>query len=199
MSNFAYCISSLFKEEGGYQDYETDKGNYYPYGYSGTLIGTNFGITPTRWKNYFGYVPTVEDMETISKAEAEQFYYDLFWIPYGLNKIQNKYVANIVFDTLILFSYTSFAQIVPMSGTKIGFTKLNSTNPSKMIDDIIARRIDMHNYNVSQGYVSGDYLDGWINRANSFKITNQQVGEWIPYVVSGVGIGFLIYYYNRKK
>ena len=199
MSNFNYCIDSLLKKEGGFQAYANDKGNYFPYGnLSGTLLGTNYGITPVTFKNYFGYVPTREDMETISKPEAEQLYYNLFWLPYGFNQIQNKYLANVIFDTFVLFSYFSFSQIVPMINNSIDYNTINSANANVLINDIIARRIDMHNYNVNAGYVSGDYLKGWINRANSFKVENQKLNSYIPFIAIGFG-GLLVWYYTKDK
>lgn len=193
MDNFKYCINSLFSKEGGYQNHSSDVGNYY----NNVLIGTNFGITPKTWLAYFGYVPTIEDMKTISKAEAELLYYNLFWLPYGFNQIDNKYVANIVFDTFVLFSYFSFSQIVPFKDNKPNFDVLNSTSPDLLVNEIIANRIDMHHYRTSQNPGFEVFLQGWINRANSFKMSAQKITNYLPFAFVGLG-AFLLYYYSKK-
>lgn len=56
--------------EGGFQKQSKDTGNYI----GKKLIGTNYGITPKSYKDYFGYEPTSEDMKELTKEEAKEIY-----------------------------------------------------------------------------------------------------------------------------
>lgn len=56
--------------EGGYQNMQTDKGNYL----DGKNIGTNRGITPKAYKEYYGKAPSVEDMKNLTKEQAKEIY-----------------------------------------------------------------------------------------------------------------------------
>ena len=74
----AKLISKSLDFEGGYTDNPADKGNYTK---SGKLVGTNHGISAKLYELITGSEPTVEDMKTLSKADAVDMYGEYFVKP----------------------------------------------------------------------------------------------------------------------
>lgn len=82
------------KHEGGYQDEDSDPGNFINKNRQGTKVGTNFGISADVYKDHIQRDPTVEDMRNIKKEEAAKIYKEKFYkgknihkLPKGLRKL----------------------------------------------------------------------------------------------------------------
>jgi lysozyme family protein len=193
--SYQIAISSLLQKEGGFQNNPNDYGNYL----DGVLLGTKYGITPESFERYFGYTPTAEDMQTINKAEAEQFYYYSYWLPYNLDAINSQYIQNIVLDTIVLFSVFGRAQILPYSNNTLDINSINQQNEDILLNDIIARRIDYHNYIVSNDSSQSVFLTGWINRAESFKKSILGANKNNTLLFGAVAVGFVLFFATRKK
>jgi len=58
------------KIEGGYQNLQKDTGNFV----ENRNVGTNHGITPNAYKEFYGEYPTVEQMKKLSKEQAKEIY-----------------------------------------------------------------------------------------------------------------------------
>ena len=84
--------------EGGYQNIEDDPGNYNSHG---ELVGTNNGISAPVAELWFGYVPTVFDMKSITKTIAGEIYKNLYWDKMLASSIISQEVAEQVVDHAI--------------------------------------------------------------------------------------------------
>jgi len=72
---FDKVFEILMGHEGGYQDDPVDNGNFF----NNINMGTNFGITPRAYYNFFNKKPTREIMKNLSLREAKQIYYEDYW------------------------------------------------------------------------------------------------------------------------
>ena len=82
-------LSTLYKQEGGYQNKASDSGNYS----GGKLIGTNHGISAPVLKTYLGRTPTVDEMKNLTKETATKIYKKIFWTVTRAPEMEDKYVA----------------------------------------------------------------------------------------------------------
>lgn len=78
--NWSRCLAWVRKWEGGFVNDPNDQGG-----------ATNKGITIgtfTSWRKAQGKpAPTVADLRALSDAEANQIYYDLYWLPSGADQL----------------------------------------------------------------------------------------------------------------
>lgn len=206
MASFEISVNKLLKWEGGYQDNQADSGNYDKYG---NLVGTNFGVTAKMLDILYGMPISMSGMKAMQKDFAKKVYFDGFWIPYKIDQVGNQEIANIVLDTFVLFRYTTAVRLVKNAintTLKADYTSITpgllndiyqKGKTDQFLNNLVDERINYHHYIVSIKPSQQEFLDGWINRAESFRITI--VKKYLPYVLGLGALGFLYFYYDRKK
>ena len=105
-TNFDYSFSHLIKFEGHEIDKSINKKD----------VHSRFGITRATLKRYNGRT----DVENLTKAQAKDIVYKLYWIEFGLDRIIERRSALLVLD----FLYNS-----------------NSTNAIKQIQKAIGNKV----------------------------------------------------------
>lgn len=93
-------LPSVFKAEGGYSDDPNDTGNFIKGDTSGTLIGTNHGISADVLSEYLKRPATAEDMKALTKDKAKEIYEKVFYTDMGIDKLP-KDVQEIVFHGVV--------------------------------------------------------------------------------------------------
>lgn len=102
---------------------------------------------------------------------VEQFYKDL-WTSKGFDKLKNQDIANIVYDFMVNSGTGNVEKIVgPIVQAKKLSTiidLLNTGDPIKTYTDIKKARIKFYKDIVIKTPAQEKFLDGWLNRINSF-------------------------------
>ncbi|KKS77438.1 MAG: hypothetical protein UV51_C0007G0036, partial [Candidatus Woesebacteria bacterium GW2011_GWC1_42_9] len=102
MASFTIAQTLVKRAEGGYSNDARDPGNYTGGSIgSGTLIGTNWGISAPVLKAYLGYSPSVSEMENLPYSTAEKIYKAQYWNAIKGDTIQNQKLANMLYDTAV--------------------------------------------------------------------------------------------------
>ena len=89
---FEKLLEMLFNIEGGYSNVKGDKGG-----------STNFGITQTTfdaWRKR-NNLPTQDVKSGLTKEEAKQIYYNMYWKESGADKYKDPRDAMILFDMAV--------------------------------------------------------------------------------------------------
>ena len=89
MANFKVAIDKVLEHEGGYVNNPLDLG--------GT---TNFGIS-LRFLQSIQPQATCETIKNLTFEEAEELYFNHFWLSSNYNEIKSQSIAEKVFDTAV--------------------------------------------------------------------------------------------------
>lgn len=89
MSSFKIAIDKVLKDEGGYVENKRDLGGV-----------TNYGIS-LRFLQTINKEATKETIQKLTKEEAEDLYYNHFWLANRYDEIQSQEIANKVFNTAV--------------------------------------------------------------------------------------------------
>lgn len=90
MNNFELALAHVLKAEGGYVSHSLDRGRE-----------TNMGITRATLEHARGRPVTPEDVMKLTRGEAADIYYRLYWLPLGLDRINHPTIAVALFDQMI--------------------------------------------------------------------------------------------------
>ncbi len=205
MAFYAPAAAIVFKNEGGYQDNPSDKGNYNAYGF---LVGTNYGISAPFYAEYFGYQPTVSDMINLTQDKARLIFKSLRWDKYGIGEIQDQDTANHIFDLFVNHSPKGASQIVQDTLTAVGYTDFGGAgfgpmtrgqinlavnqDQNKFNTVLVDQRKAYYNYLVSKDPSQLTFLAGWLARAEQFT-PGQIVAAGIGGLAFLAAIGYISY------
>lgn len=181
MANFEKVVSKTFKFEGGFQQYPTDKGNYNSLG---QLIGTNHGISAIALEQYLGRPTTVEDIKSLTVADAKKVYKKLFWDKIRGDEIKNQDVAFIIFS-IYIGSPANSRKILARALKNIWHKEykvsnpysdevlkaINRANPKKLFYEI---KEEKRKYLESLRVSYPEFIEGWLNRLNSYEFTKSR-------------------------
>ena len=173
MANFDIAYNIVIGHEGGYQDSPNDiNGNYNSLG---QLVGTNFGISAPVYESFLGYPPTKSDMQNMSIDTAKAIYKTRFWDDIKGDQINSQQVANIFFDGRVNHGRTGTKIMQRILGVAddgvvgpITLNAINTANPQWLFNQYKAEREAFYNYLVDNNAGFSVFLNGWLNRINSF-------------------------------
>lgn len=137
-------VKQLMTEEGGYTNNKDDKGGK-----------TNFGVTQVALNEYFRTAKTPspnmpKDIKGITKEQAEEIYYNNFYIARGINKIDDPKLA--------------YAWFVSWVGSFGGASKWSKDKNIQTLDQLMDAR-KKHFFNiVKKDSTQQKWLDGWLGR-----------------------------------
>lgn len=134
----------------------------------------------TRWGICQKQYPAL-DIKTLSLEMAVSIYAKEYWAPLKIDKLNNQNMADIIYDmavnagkfTAIKLAQDSANQVSEYKLTvdgKIGpntINILNKVDPTTWLKKYIQLRINYYT-NLAQDPKYTEYLQGWINRANSY-------------------------------
>ena len=174
MADFKIAIDKVLKNEGGYVDNPLDLG--------GT---TNFGIS-LRFLQGVDKTATKDTIKNLTLKQAEDLYYNYFWLPNKYNEINSQAIANKIFDTAVNMGSTvankllqQALNIVITSDSPltedgiIGYTTINTVN--RYGSQFMSNRLFLSTYILLQkeryasivAYRNDQvvFLKGWLKRA----------------------------------
>lgn len=208
MADFSLAHKKTSVFEGGYQKHPNDNGNWTGGAVnSGTLVGTNWGISAPAYKTYFGKTPTEQDMRNLTQDQAKAIYRSLFWNKIKGDEINNQQVAEIIYDayvnqtgwTRIMTADTLTALNRPAT-VKVPFNNetvmaINTTNPAQFFQQFLKERERRYRETAARPGQSV-FLAGWLSRLNGFSASGLAFlkSNWAAVVaitiVAGLGTFF---------
>lgn len=172
MADLNVTAKRVHELEGGFQRWRSDKGNYY----KGVLIGTNKGVTPAAYLKAFGKVPTVKDMKGLTYEQYLYVFRTQYWPKWRGEEIVNQQVADIVVDWF--FNSGAWGIRIPQRilGLKedgiVGpktIAAVNAQDPKRFFAQVVEARAKFFRNIVKNNASQAVFLDGWLNRLNTFK------------------------------
>jgi len=173
MANFELFLPLLLQHEGGFVDDPLDPGG-----------ATNKGVTFTTFcscsTTLLGVDPTLNNLKSLTDQQAGKIYRADYWNKVCGDEIQSQNLANIVCD---------FYVNSPEAAAKLLQTILNQLGASLTVDGCIgpatiralgavdenevyrrykAGRIAFYRNLVQENPSMSKFLNGWLNRVNSF-------------------------------
>lgn len=95
------------KKEGGFQQLNDDSANYC----DNQLIGTKYGISAIAYKSYFGVCPSVNQIQNLTKQQAEQIAYKNYFVKSGAVNLKNPGVQHLVFQEFYGSGYAGMKRV----------------------------------------------------------------------------------------
>lgn len=196
---FNYAIDFYLKNEGGYQAFPQDTGNYNS---KGELVGTNFGVSAKKYESYIGIAPTKETMQNMAKSTAINIY-KIDWNKWKLETINDVFIASHIFDILENHGFTNGSKIVqrtinyfsvaPVSVDGIlGSKSISSINQIISNGQTISFNTELVNErkNFYNQIGNDTFITGWLNRASKY-INYKHIAISVLPTFIAIGIFFL--------
>lgn len=173
MADFAIAVQKTLVNEGGFQEYRNDKGNYY----NGVLYGTKYGITAADVAKYYPeLISDVNCIRNLTVEQASHIYQEGYWNPlYG--EINDQILANKVFDLGVLFGKETVVRLLQItlansitivSDGDFGNETLRDVNAATNL--LPAFKSTMYNHAmdvVNRNPGDAEFLNDWVRRINS--------------------------------
>ena len=175
MANLEQFFPHLLRFEGGFVNDPADPGG-----------ATNKGITLITFQHYadklLGVAPTLENLRSLSDAQALKIYKVGYWDPLHADDIADQLLAEIVFD----FHVNAGAAAVRVLQGALNdagarpplepdgvmgpgtMQALRSADQAGLYRSYKQRRIDYYRNLVARKPALAKFLNGWLNRVNSF-------------------------------
>ncbi len=177
MADFNTYWPKLQQWEGGYQNNSADPGNYNS---EGDLVGTNFGISAKAFEIFLGSPPSVADMQSMTIATAKSIYVDQYWNTIRGSDIESQALAEILVDAYINTGSNGtrlMQQVLNAAGSDLtvdgvigplSIAEINDSNVVVVHDTFKLARKTYYSDLVNANESMAVFLQGWINRVNSF-------------------------------
>jgi len=163
MSNFDFAINHVLKSEGGYINHPNDKGG-----------PTNLGISIAVLSEFRGKQASESDIRTLTISDASIIYKKNYWDALGLDNINNRALAYLIFDQAVNRGVSSSAKQIQscvnaIQDGKIGkdtIAKINAFNDQKRLCIDFVRKTQIFYCKIVEKQPSqGVFILGWINRS----------------------------------
>lgn len=170
-------LDRVFENEGGYQRDKNDKGNKNS---RGELVGTNFGITPKVYEEFFNKIPSVEDMRDLTKETAAQIYERFYVNPILRNlKVSEDHVAlPQMVDMAINHGYSNMVTMLQRAtgadadgkaGPKT-IAAYMGVSPVELNQRLMQERRKFYEAIVENDPSQSKFFNGWIKRLEKFYV-----------------------------
>ena len=205
MAKFEPAIEKTLAYEGGYQDHPSDPGNWL----YGQNLGTNYGITPLVYENYFNRTPTKSDMQNLTVSEAKAIYKRFYWDFNEFWRINNQEVANHLFDLSVLHGRWMWIVVRALNDAGYNYpltqtwnsnlaNEINKLNPATFNNLLYQWRLNYFEKIIIDNPELAAFRNGWLARAANFN-TGSGSGNWWPLLAAGLIIIPVGLRENKKK
>ncbi len=142
---FKLAMQYLFKAEGAYSNHKCDKGG-----------ATNYGITQKTYDYYRKKKELcLQPVINITKQEAENIYYEDFWLLSGANKENDFAMALVLFDSCVNHGLSIGKKLYKQSNGDVNkFLELRRTKYKAIVQNNPSQKV---------------FLKGWLNRINNLE------------------------------
>ncbi len=175
-SDFQESLKVVFGHEGGLSNNKFDKGGVTKYGISLRFLKDE-GIDIDEDGDI-----DKDDILWLSKEQAEQLYYNFFYLRVKADKIKSRKVATHLFDIAVNSGVTRAGILIQKTLRNIGkqikidgvignitLGILNNADSNLVNKNLVDVRLDFYNQIVADDPSQVIFLNGWRNRANSFR------------------------------
>ncbi|MDB4351822.1 hypothetical protein OAA60_00150 [Porticoccaceae bacterium] len=180
---FDTYFENLLKHEGGWSDQKQDKGGK-----------TNLGITLKTLRNLSDPNATEEDLKSLTREQAKEIYRKHYYYGPNIDSLPES-IREQAFDIAVNSGPGTAARLIQeLAGVKqdsiIGPNTIKGAEgiTNNMLAD---RRQKFYNDIVSNNATQEKFINGWTNRANSFREepseTQTASSEPVPKIFSGGG------------
>lgn len=169
MADFEKALTRVLRWEGGWYDGKK---------YAGDPNPTNYGITLSTFRTYYGATRTAADLRAVTREQVRAIYRDLFWSRIQGDRIASQSVAELLFDFAVNSGVrTAVRKLQAVLGTyqdgvmgNITLGKINAYEPQKSLFELLKEQRRLY-YNaiVAKTPAKRVFLNGWLNRLNSYK------------------------------
>ncbi len=160
-------IRRVIEREGGYVNHPRDRGG-----------PTNFGITQHTLAAWRGRAVTAEDVETVTRAEAEEIYRDLYWSSPRFDTISSLHplIVEMLFDAAVNHGPSASVKMFQRAcgvhddgviGPKTRAAALRHASRS-LAANLIAQRVIEYGRIVTANPTQAAFAHGWARRAAEF-------------------------------
>lgn len=167
-------LDDIIRKEGGFVNHPKDYGG-----------ATNMGITQATLSQYYGRRASVDEVRSITVSQAKEIYERRYYADPRLD-ILPKALQPIAVDTAVLFGPRKAIMFLQSIVNQAGFGPVdedgvmgpNTRNAIEqayaemkgyLINAVVEERIDFHRNRVAEDPSQNVFLQGWINRAESFR------------------------------
>lgn len=164
MAEFKKYAPRLLQFEGGYV--------YHPADHGGPTMS---GVTLDTYRQFYGKQKTVEDLKKISQDEWQTIMKDGYWDKCKADAIKSQSVAEIMVDWCVNSGTKGIRKVQEIAGTipdgVVGpktIAAINSHDPMELFNRIWQGRYHFYNSIVKNNPSQKVFLNGWMNRLNSF-------------------------------
>ncbi len=174
MASFEIAYQVVKRNEGGYQNFANDPGNFNS---RGEQVGTNWGINAKVYEEHIGRPPTVADMRAMTKETAKQIYRNSYWRRIQGDKIEDQQVATILFDGHVNHGFWGIKMIQQVLGVgadgivgPVTLAAINNAIPFDLFERYKNRRIEFYHHfaNNVRPDMKDTWLRPWLNRMAAF-------------------------------
>lgn len=165
MAKFSEYAPKLLLLEGRYTNHPDDLGG-----------PTQFGITLKTFQSYCGQEKTIKDLQNMTYGTWEKIMKDLYWDRCKADEIESQSVAEIVADWCVNSGVSGIKKVQEVLGCKpdgivgpITLSLINTSDPHSLFDRIWNARKQFYTNIVKRNPSQKVFLNGWMNRLNSFK------------------------------
>lgn len=175
------ALNTILKNEGGYQNNKSDSANKNS---KGEWVGTNKGITPKAYEEFYGTVPTKRDMMKLSKDEAKEIYTENYIRPVvdNLGIEPTSPLFEQVLDITVNHGYSGAVALVQRAaGAKVDGKSgpataeaINSLPPEVLSNRLVEARKQEYARQIQAEPEKSTFAKGWDKRAESFRVVEEQ-------------------------
>ena len=165
MADFKEYAPKLLQFEGGFVNHPNDKAG-----------ATNMGITIQTYRDYCGQDKTIKDLQNISYGTWQNIMKDMYWDRCRADEIENQSVAEIVVDWCVNSGLVGLRKVQEIVGCKpdgicgpITLSMINTSDARSLFERIWNARKQFYTNIVKRNPSQKVFMNGWMNRLNSFK------------------------------
>ncbi len=181
------ALNTILKHEGGYQNNKADAANKNS---KGQWVGTNKGITPQAYEEFYGEVPTQRDMMKLSKDKAKAIYTENYIRPVvdNLGIKPTSPLFEQVLDITVNHGYSGAVALVQRAaGTQVDGKSgpatteaINSLSPEVLNNRLVEARKQEYARQIQSEPKKSTFAKGWDKRAESFRVEETEDGGVRP-------------------
>ena len=200
----AWALSA--KQEGGYQNYAEDTGNYNSLN---QLVGTKYGISAPVFEAWLRRIPSESDVRNMSFETATLIAKSQYWDKFKIYLVKDQYLANQIFDIIFGRPYKgakiiqeTINEITPRAVKVDGFFgPLTAAAVNNIVDLGLAKRFNdlLVDNRIASYPQNAMFLQGWINQAREYLNYQQIITTTKNYALPIIGIAVLSYAIFKDK
>lgn len=171
MASFDKAYDRVLNNEGGFQKWTNDDGNY---NNKGQLVGTNLGISAQTYERYYKKTATEAAMRALTTEQVKPIYKKFFWDTIKGDAIADQYVAELFFDGNVNHGKGIHLMQDVLNVKRDGvvgkdtLAAINQAEPSILYNKYLVRRKEYYYQIIKAKPKKREFLKGWLDRLKTF-------------------------------